>query len=60
MSKRSQRYKLTAEFVLKDRGDYLTYRKLFETFFRGLDSPNDFQSDYLSIEKVEDERPNQI
>lgn len=55
---RVQRYKLVAEFVLRDRGDYAMYRQIFEDFFGELAEHSGFQSDYLSIEKVTEADPN--
>lgn len=58
MSKsRTQRYRVTSEFVLKDRGEYQVYCEIFQRFFRNLEATSvGFQSDYLAIEKVEEEK----
>lgn len=55
---RVQRYKLVAEFALRDRGDYEHYRRHLHDFFVSLDQDPGFQSDYLSIEKVIEADPN--
>jgi hypothetical protein len=49
----TQRYRLIAEFVLRDRSQYEEYRRHLHELFRSLDS-NMFLGDYLSIEKVEE------
>ena len=49
---RVQRYRLTAEFTLKDRGDYSMVRRLFEAQFSKWNLFPGFLGDYLAIEKV--------
>ena len=52
---RVQRYKLTAEFILKDRGDYESYRDSLLGLLHSLDSHR-YKLDYASLEKVEDQK----
>ena len=58
MSSRVQRYRLTHEFILKDRGDYRYTRELYmqaiAQVIRWLGDHN-IQHDYLAIEKVQDD-----
>jgi len=51
---RPQRYRLTVEFVLRDRGDYAALRSRIHEFFRGLESSGRLMSDFAAIEKCED------
>lgn len=51
---RVQRYRVTTEFTLRDRGDYATYRAMIENFFKLLGDRVGCQSDYCSIEKVKE------
>lgn len=54
---RSQRYRLTFEFVLKDKGDYAAFRQLFKEALERTTEPRSHlvQADYLAIEKVTEE-----
>ena len=57
MASRVQRYRLTHEFVLRDRGNYHYTRGLYlraiQKVLRWLGEHN-IQQDYLAIEKVEE------
>lgn len=58
MTSRTQRYRLTHEFVLKDRSNYCYTRGLYmraiAQVIRWLGGHN-IQQDYLAIEKVQDD-----
>lgn len=53
---RVQRYRLTCEFVLRDRGDYHFVRAAWERHIRDLTDRLNFNADYLAIEKVENHK----
>lgn len=56
---RVQRYKMTHEFVLRDRGDYQKAVSLFQVALAAAASQigsDNIQQDYLAFEKVDDER----
>lgn len=55
MASRVQRYRLTHEFVLRDRGDYAAVRQKIELALRAIaESTTGYGNDYLAIEKVSD------
>ncbi len=56
MKKRIQRYKLEAEFLLRDRGDYEHVRKHLHDLLRNFALPGvGMQFDHASLEKVIDD-----
>lgn len=56
MVSRTQRYRLTHEFMLKDRGDYQMAVSLFQQALADAAAKmgSSIQQDYLAFEKVDD------
>lgn len=49
-----QSYKLTAEFMLRNKSDYKFYKRSFDHMFQQLNESAFFQLDYLTIEKTQE------
>lgn len=56
MASRTQRYRLTFEFILRDRGDYALYREMFRAAINKVCEGIGIQADYLAIDKVEEDK----
>lgn len=56
MNERTQRYKLTAEFVLRDRSDYHYWRKRIQAEIDKMSLQTGILFDYLTIEKKEEDK----
>lgn len=50
MTGRVQRYVITAEVILQDRGDYANLRRTIENFFKA--DRAGYQCDYVAIQSV--------
>lgn len=52
----TQRYIVTAEFVLQNPSDYSIYRTMIENFFKAMGCRLGCQSDYVSVVKATEEK----